>query len=109
MLNPTGVISATRTGTMIGAASGAIGGGTTTKLVNPDASMNEIANNALKGAINGATTSLVMSPLGYISGTSIPAQSAIAILGLHYDMIGSAIATQYDFFQDQALETRGNE
>ena len=100
LFNPSGVLMATTLGTAVGTTTGALSGGGVTYYLNPDASMYEIADNAAKGAINGGINGLILSPLGYLSGASIPAQSAISILGLQYDLLTGSISNEYNIIKN---------
>ena len=67
-----------------------------TYYLNPEAFIYEVANNAAKGAIHGGLNALIISPLGYLGGSSVPAQTAVSLLSLQYDLLGGAISNQYD-------------
>jgi len=56
----------------------------------------EVTNNAAKGAIHGGLNAFIISPLAYLGGSSVPAQTAVSLLSLQYDLLGGVISEQYD-------------
>jgi hypothetical protein len=102
---PEGVIAGIRTGATVGMIGGGIEGATTTKLINPNATFNDVANGFVKGSISGGIGGAVGGGFGGVIGATgasgYATESVSAMMGLGAGITASAITTNYNFYNTQ--------
>ncbi len=89
---------AVKTSMVVGGVFGGLNNGLTTHLTNPNATLTEITNDALKGSVSGMVSGAVTGPFN-VAGSSLSAQFVGAQLGFGTDLSMSGINTLYDFIQ----------